>query len=475
MSFIGFLFAAAGGAQEAPELPAPRAEPVGPAPGATTLSLAHAVSLALEHNFGILSQADSVTATQVRESTAQAQFHPKLTPRYQRGPNDDQAFSLEGFQRLPWSGATLTASGRVASTPKAEAPFSKAGSVNATLTQPLLRGFGPNATYFDLTNSRRVRQDQDRSFELARQALAVRVAEAFYQVIKQRQLLEVARQSLARNESLKTASEARVKVGLASKLDLLRAEIQASQAQEAMVSAQAELESALERFRVLLGFAPGEPVEPEAVMLSADLAEMDEPLEVLLERARTHRLELQAGRDQVEDARRAAKLARQNLLPQLDLSLSLSQAGIAGSYGDALRSGDRRWNLFLSTSYPLDRSADRASRALAELDLAARQRGLKQQEFDIDSQVRGAVRAIERIRKSVDLQRQSVEFAEQQHRLATLRYQRGLASNFDVVEAEDNLVASRTALVNLITDYQVARIELMRLTGTLDVTTEFGS
>mgnify|MGYP003693588819 CR=1 FL=1 len=58
--------------------------------------------------------------------------------------------------------------------------------------------------------------------------------------------------------------------------------------------------------------------------------------------------------------------------------------------------------------------------------------------------------------------------------LATLRYQRGLASNFDVVDAEGSLVLARSALVSLLTRYQVARIELMRVTGALDVDASSG-
>ena len=44
-------------------------------------------------------------------------------------------------------------------------------------------------------------------------------------------LLAVARQSLARTSSLVRASEARLEVGLVSKLDVFRAQLQASQAQ----------------------------------------------------------------------------------------------------------------------------------------------------------------------------------------------------------------------------------------------------
>jgi outer membrane protein TolC len=42
-----------------------------------------------------------------------------------------------------------------------------------------------------------------------------------------------------------------------------------------------------------------------------------------------------------------------------------------------------------------------------------------------------------------------------------------------VVDAEGSLVLARSALVGLLTSYQVARIELMRVTGQLDVDTEF--
>ena len=52
-------------------------------------------------------------------------------------------------------------------------------------------------------------------------------------------------------------------------------------------------------------------------------------------------------------------------------------------------------------------------------------------------------------------------------------YERGLGSNFDVVDAESSLVTARSALVQLVTTYAVARLDLLRVTGTLDVEMEF--
>jgi outer membrane protein TolC len=208
------------------------------------------------------------------------------------------------------------------------------------------------------------------------------------------------------------------------------------------------------------------------VDLREELAGDAEPLEALLDRARSRRLELQEGRDQIDDAQRSVSLARQNLLPQLDLNLGFTQGGLGTTFSNAFTS-DRRVDVFFSASYPVERSSERASKAVAEIEVAARTRGVRQQELQVEGEVRAALRERERIRKSVDLQKKGVQVAEQQRRLATLRYQRGLASNFDVVDAEGSLVLARSALVNLLTSYQVARIELLRVTGGLDVDTEF--
>lgn len=463
------------GAQE-PALP-PEEEPtaaeeaVGPAPGATTVSLARAVGQALKQNYTMLSAADTVQSSRINYSAARAQFYPQFIPSYQRA-SGESSFGLEATQRLPWTGGTVSASALLRTLPGTDLAVTRSTGMQFVLRQPLLRGFGPNAAHYALRNSRRAQESQERSFELGRQRLAVDVARSFYQIIQQRQLLAVSRQSLKRSETLLKASQARLQVGLVSKLDVFRAELQASQAQDAMVRSQAALETALEQFRVLLGTSPTEPLEPEVVALDANLSDDAQPLEALLDRAIARRLELQEGRDQVKDAERSASLARQNLLPQIDMNLGFTQGGFGTTFANAFNV-DRRVNVFFSASYPVERSTERASKAVAEIEVAARARSVRQQELQIEGEVRAALRELERIRKSVDLQKKGVEVAEQQRRLATLRYQRGLASNFDVVDAEGSLVLARSALVNLLTSYQVARIELMRVTGGLDVDTEF--
>jgi outer membrane protein TolC len=200
-----------------------------------------------------------------------------------------------------------------------------------------------------------------------------------------------------------------------------------------------------------------------------------EPLEVLVQRALENRLELQEARDQVGDAERSASLAKQNMLPELDLNVGVTQLGFGRSFGDAWRGGltDRQVEFFVSASYPIRQTTLKANRAVRELEVGVRQRGVTQLELEIEREVHRAWRELDRIRQSVEVQVQAVDVAEKQRRLAELRYQRGLASNFDVVDAESNLVVARSSLVSLLTSYAVARLELKRVTGTLSVDTEF--
>jgi outer membrane protein len=446
---------------------------VQPAAGAPTLTLARAVAAALENNFALLQAVDTLASSRYRYTAALAQFYPKLTPSYQRssvGP----AVAVEAGQRLPWTGGSVTARMNLHSLDPTDSPFTRYSNFSFTLTQPLLRGFGPNASLYDLRNSRRDREGRERDLELERQGLAVEVARAFYQVIEQRTLLAVARQSLQRSQNLQRASEARLEVGLVSKLDVFRAQLQASQAEEAMVRAESALQDALERFRFLLGVDPSEPVEPAAVALSLELPPgPSAPLAVLVQRALAARLDLAEARDKVEDAQRGASLARQNLLPQLDLNLGVNKEGFGNSFSSAWSAGDQRVNLYFSASYPIERAGNLVNKALADIAVNGVRRTLRQRELEVETQVRAAVRELDQLRKSMELQKQGVDVAQQQLRLATLRYQRGLASNFDVVDAESSLVLARSALVGLLTRYQIARVELLRTTGDLDVARDF--
>jgi outer membrane protein TolC len=449
---------------------APSAEEAG---SVRVLTLEDAVKLALVENLNLQSSVDVVQGAAIGENLAESRFNFKLTPSYERGFGEssllDQGVGLEVSKLLPF-GTTVTGSMR-SDWASPELGNVNASAVSLRVTQPLLRGFGKSTTEFDLLNSRRNLQSSERSLELARQRLAVDVVANYYNIVRQAALVDVAEKSLARNKELLRASEARLEVGLASKLDVFRAELQLSQAEDALIYRKEALELALDSFKFNLGLAPSDRVALE--MLEPDYQPVEVDIETLTRTALQSRIEMREESDRIQDAQRALAVNRQNLLPQVDMNWRYERRGLGNSFGSSFDFVDNAFNMFLSTSYPLDRSSENASFAMSQIDLSARRRQMRLVEYNITNEVRAAARNLERLGKSIVLQERNTDFAEKQMRLATLRYQRGLASNFDIIDAENNLIQARSNYVSLLSDYHVAQIDLKRVTGTLDVATEF--
>src|SRR5206468_153308 len=121
--------------------------------------------------------------------------------------------------------------------------------------QPLLRGFGP-ATKADLVSARRGVDSSARSLEDARQQVVVDATAAYLNVLRQERLVDASEHALDRATKLNTMSEARARVGLATQLDVLRADLLTSQAESALTDQRAAREDALDELKLLLGRAP---------------------------------------------------------------------------------------------------------------------------------------------------------------------------------------------------------------------------
>ena len=436
------------------------------------VTLEDAWRIGLRDSFTMASARDAVRAADINALQARSRFFPKITPSYFNGPTE-RGWSVAASQSLPWLGGELQAERTSRTFEGILTPAARATDTSFTWSQPLLRGLGPNASLYDLRNARRARQAQDRAFILTRQRFMVEVARVHYQTLAQRELLSVARQSAARSVALRKASEARLEVGLSNKLDVYRAQLSESQAEQSTVQAETALQNAIEQFHFLLGRPPDDPSEPAPGEIAQATDHAIAPIDELVEIALGARVDLAEARDLVEDARRTASLSRQNLLPDMSLNLRFTEqrgSGPAGPYAVT----NRRWESFFAASLPLERAGDVAQWQLSNLEVTTRQRAYEQRRYEVENEVRSTHRQLLSLARSISTQQGAVDIADQQLRLANLRYQRGLASNFDVVDAEGSLLTARSSLVQLLAAYQVARLDLERVIGRLDLPKEPG-
>lgn len=453
-----------------------RAEPV-------PLTLRQAIAEALASSPRLRAPDDGRTLAKIRERQAAARFGIKLSPNLQT--NSDPAgfgqrtLGLGVSKRLPF-GTDLTFNANTVRYGEGAEALRDNG-YTVSLSQPLMRGFGAAASA-DLTLARRAETSAGRMYVDARQQLVVSVAEAYVTVLRAHRFMKTAERSLERARRLRILSDARSKVGLATELDVLRADLLASQSEAAMVAQSETLEAALDGLKNLIGrpldaavdliddldgvraalggFSPGSS--------PSDGGPAPNSMERFIETALSARVDVGEARDRVGDARLAEKVAQWNLLPPVNFDMSYTRRGLGPGSSDLFSRLFNGWRFGVSTSYGLDRSDESAAAAAASVSTRAVAQASADTERRVAEEVRRAYRAWTRTAAAVEIESKAVGLAERQLRLAQIRYERGVAGNFDVVDAENNVFQAQSGLISAEAERALAGLTLRRVTGTLD-------
>lgn len=339
---------------------------------------------------------------------------------------------------------------------------------------PLARGSGRRVAREALTQAERDVVYALRSYARFQQRFTVDVAESFYRALAARDTWENEERTYASLERLEQRQRALGAQGAGripgfqveqARQDTLRAD-------DRRQRARAALEDALDGLRLLLGLAPTVRVEPAGDDL-VDLARAG-PLpapysvEEALRLATQRRLDLLNARDQVEDARRKAEVARDGLGPQIDLALGADLTTPSSKPLD-LKSASERLSVGLALDLPLDRTPERNAWRTALIQAVRAWRAEEGLGDEIQRQIRADVRRLEEARRSHAIQGESVRLAERRAESTPLLLEAGQAQTRDVLDAENDLVAARNALTRALVDHAVARLRLELDVGTLRV------
>ena len=432
-----------------------------------TLSFEEAAALALKQNLNLQSTQDRVIGANISVETAKSEFGIKIQPEisglYQQNDELEQNYGLQFSKQLRYGGELIWQAGtRVNDSLDDEYQT----DLILAYRQPLLRGRGTLPTTNTLLSAEQNSRSQYRSLLLSRQRLLVQLAASYYGIIRDQMLIGVNERSVERTKLLYQAAEAKLKVGMASKMDVFRAELQSLSAENNLVDAQASLENAKRRFNLLLG------VEMEAEYLfpsTLDYNSVSLDKERLIQTALENRLEIQDAHERIEEAERQLKIARQNLLPPLDVSVRYTIRGEGDGFEESLDLDDEFWGVGIHSSFTLDRANERAAYQQSQLNLNSAIRSLQSTQDDITSEVLQAIISVRQAEASVSLQEQSMAQAEKQLELSALRYKKGLSDNLDVVNAEENFVKAKNSYYSAIVQHLISKIQLRQVTGTLEM------
>ncbi len=408
---------------------------------------------------------------------------------YGEAQNFDQAMrfvaDLGVSQRLPYGGE-FTAN--MVSTLIRDVGKSITATEDSTLTfgvtVPLLRGAG-HVSQERLIQLERELTYSVRTFERFRRAQLVLVAQAYLDLVREKQRVLDSEDSLKRFIEAYLQAGALMNIGQRSLLDVQRA-------QSSMLRAESTLENARERFRSLADqfkITVGMPVdEPLGLDDIEDFYDIEWQIEaglypVLLkspaienedysvEAALARRFDLLTVRDRIDDARRGVAISRNALLPDLNWSGSVAfdtdpnQGRLGGFHADRAF-----WRTELVLDLPLERYAERNELRRSLIDVRRAQRTAVEQEERIRAEVRGAINQIRLADISLRIQLQQLEVARNQAEYAKYRFEEfGDIDNRDLLEAEGNLLQAQNNVNGAKTSRWNALLEFRLATETLRI------
>ena len=381
-------------------------------------------------------------------------------------------------QRLPYGGEIVAeALVRFVDTLDRHAANAEEASVVLSGSLPLLRGAGL-VNLEGLISSERQLVYEVRNFEEFRRSFAVNIARNYFDLLSRQQSVRNRRLNYENLSVLTERTRALFGAGRISFLEVQRSEQALLQAEQGVIRAREQYQNALDSFKILLGM----PVEEELaiVPVSLDLNMPDLEGEDVFEEAFRHRLDMQTARDRIDDTRRQIEIARNGLLPGLDLTARGQATNRQDEPARKLDSRTLTYSAGVTLDVPIDQLPERNAYRQALIGFERARRAYEQLREQVVANVLDDVRSIRSAEASLQIAQQSIALAERRLDLASeLLRQPGTgtarrADARDVVEAQQDLLEAQDTYEQNRAELQVQVLQFLQDTGTLRVDPEAG-
>ncbi|MFG0256299.1 MAG: TolC family protein [Phycisphaerales bacterium JB043] len=326
---------------------------------------------------------------------------------------------------------------------------------------PLLRGAGLAA------RESRVQAERDiiyaaRDFERFRRRFLVDIANDFFNLVSQLDAIANQERSIESQQQSLERTAAQVEAGKKDAFQERQIRQNVLQAESTLIAQRERYIVALDRFKTRLGIDVTTPVV--IVDTELDLPEPRSNPAQSAQLALAYRLDLQNARDRVDDSRRGVRIARNDLLPDLDLSGSLA----FGSQDDHLPNFDGETTSYsagVTFGLPLDREIERLQLRQATIDLQRQQRSYNLFRDNIILEARAARRNIDQQRFTILLADQRVENNELSREQQILKE----GDPFDLTQAENALLEAENDRDRAIQALRTGILDYLLTTGQLRV------
>ena len=305
---------------------------------------------------------------------------------------------------------------------------------------------------------------------LVNQALAFRVATAFYQLVTAQERLQAAQDTLRTAQTTQDAAENRLDNGLATLPDVLNARAETAQAVFDKESADGDEKIA----RVTLTEAVGADPSPNIVIDSQKSAPLPDKLtmsiEALIQRAMADRPDLMAQTLRIRSAEARIRAAKAEYKPQIALSGSVAQTSVwpTADYGQLGQASEPTWSVALGIRWRLfDGGVRKNELLIAESKRREAEDELTAEHDQTTREVWTAYIGFRTALRKHDAAVALLESANSSYSASLEAYKYGVKNLVDVVTAEKQLAQARLSSVAARSELFLEAVNLEFATGNL--------
>lgn len=452
------------------------------------ITLVDCLLYALKNNSEILVKKIEPKLKEDDVRSARADFEPAFTGEYTVEDNTELAANvLQGagvFNSLDMN-FNLGASGKLVTGTEYEVDFlnqrynsdSRYQSFNPyytatpkiTITQPLFRGFGILVNRADIIIAQNDKMESEKSFRDTVIATISSAKAAYYSYIFSLENYSLEKLALERILSLLEINKARYQKGLISSVDLLETEASFAQRQKEVLAAEAAVKKAEDELKLVTNLVD----DPEAwnakieVIDKPQFQQEDVQLLDCLKNAFQSRPDYQSAQIDLKSRDIKIKVARNALLPTVDLTGSYALNGLEKSYPKALKNANANyidWLAGVEVTVPWG-GAERADFDQKKLEKAQAILSFQRLEQNIILEVRDKVREAKVQERQVAVAKISLEKETENYNAQKERYGAGQVSTHDMLDYQDKLAKAELDYAKALIDYNIALINLDKSQG----------
>ena len=284
------------------------------------------------------------------------------------------------------------------------------------------------------------------------------VTNGYFDMLQADNMQKLGRESVTRLADHLKNVEAQYEVGVVAKVDVLRSQVELANAKQSLIKAENAYQIAEANLNKIVGLPMDTQLKLDNILVYTPY---ENDMQYCLDYAAKHRPELEQAKQNVEAAKGALRVAISGHMPQVAATASQN-------WNNKNWPGDENGNWYVGVSVGLnifDSGVTTSKIHGAEADLAKAHETYRDTVDAVNLDVRSNYLNLREAEKRIDTTKLAVSQAEEDYRIAQLRYMNGVGTNTDVLDAQVALTDAKTNYLQAMYDYNTCKTNLETAIG----------